>query len=160
MKTTVEGSQDGGYMPTTPPDPDLLAAIAAGGIAPMRDSVLAGFHAMAQDHRLTAHMVPTSLGTKGQILLELAGIKAAIRTWYQKQPDEVVREASAYSARLTEMWTELRLIEPFDRSYLQVRTMQVQPVLDEIDRQMKFATSRIALMRQDIDMLRTGGGTP
>jgi len=160
MKTNVEGSQEGGFIQTTPPDPDLLAAIAAGGIAPMRDSVIDGFNAMAQDHRITANMVATSLGTKGQVLLELAAIKAAIRTWYQKQPDEVVREASAYSARLTEMWTELRLVEPFDRTLLQVRTMQVQPVLDEIDRQYKFATSRIAMMRQDIDMLRSGGGTP
>lgn len=147
-------------MQTTPPDPDLLAAIAAGGIAPMRDSVIDGYQQMALDHRLTPAMIPTSLGTKGQILLELAAIKAAIRTWYSKQPDEVVREASAYSARLTEMWTELRLIEAYDRTYLQLRTMQVQPVLDEIDRQYKFATSRIAMMRQDIDMLRSGGGTP
>ena len=160
MKTTVEGSSDGGYIQTTPPDPDLLAAVAAGGIAPMQPSNLSGFSAMAMDPRVTANMVPTSVGSKGQLLLELAAIKAAIRTWYQKQPDEVVREASAYSARLTEMWTELRLIEPFDRTFAQVRTMQVQPVLDEIDRQYKFAPSRIAMMRQDLDMIRGSGGAP
>jgi hypothetical protein len=58
------------------------------------------------------------------------------------------------------MWTELRLIEPFDRTFAQVRTMQVQPVLDEIDRQYKFAQSRIAMMRQDLDMARGPGGAP
>jgi hypothetical protein len=98
--------------------------------------------------------MPTSVGGKAEVLLELAGIKAAIRTWHDKQPDEVIREASAYSARLTEMWTELRLLEQYDRQYNQVRTMQVDPVLTEVDRQYKFAQSRIAMARQDIDLLK------
>jgi hypothetical protein len=102
--------------------------------------------------------VATSVGTKSEVLLELAGIKAAIRTWYEKQPDEVLREAAAYSARLTELWTELKLLEVLDRTYLQIRTMQVQPVLDEIDRQFKMNQSRIAMLRQDLDMATRGGG--
>jgi hypothetical protein len=52
------------------------------------------------------------------------------------------------------MWTELRLLESQSREWSQLRTMQVQPVLDEVDRQYKFATSRIALARQEIDLLR------
>lgn len=88
--------------------------------------------------------------------MELAWIKVAIRGWYQKQPDEVIREASAYSARLTELWTELRVLEQYDRQYTQLRTMQITPVLDEVDRQYKFAQSRIAMSRQDLDLNRTG----
>ena len=96
----------------------------------------------------------TGVASRMDVLLELAGIKTAIRLWHTKQPDQVLYEASAYSARLTELWTDLRLLETNDRTYTQLRTMQVQPVLDEIDRQYRFNQSRIAIARQDIDLSR------
>jgi hypothetical protein len=161
MKTAV-ASTDPGYLPGPAPDPMLLAALAS-DIAPLRPSRPDVFEAAAVAARAGqpvdwAHL-GTSVGTVPELLLELAGIKAAIRTWYDKQPDEVLRESSAYSARLTEIWTELRLLETRGlREYTQMRTMQVQPVLDEIDRQHKLSVSRIAMMRQDIDMATRGGG--
>lgn len=130
-KATMTGTEEQGYLDTTPVDPALLAALTT-SMAPLR----------------------TGVGSRVDILMELAGIKAAIRTWFDRQPDQVIREASAYSARLTEMWTGLQLVETHDREYTRLRTQQVQPVLDEIDRQYKFSTSRIALMRQDLDMVR------
>lgn len=130
-KSTMVGTEEQGYVKDEPFSPELLAAL-ANDIAPMG----------------------TTVDSRAQVLLELQGIKAAIRTWYDKQPDQVIREASAYSARLTEMWTELRLLEVNDRQWTQLRTMQVQPVLDEIDRQYRFSQSRIAMMRQDIDLSR------
>jgi len=132
VKAIVQGTEESGFLGTEPIDPTLLAAL-ADDVAPM------GVGA------------PVS---RAGVLLELAGIKASIRTWYDKQPDQVIREASAYSARLTEMWTDLRLLEAHDRAWTQLRTMQVQPVLDEIDRQYKFQTTRVAIARQDIDMSR------
>jgi hypothetical protein len=129
----VEGTQEDGFIDMTSPiDPVLLEALAA-DIAPMGTGV------------------PS---TRAAVLFELAGIKAAIRTWFDKQPDQVIREASAYTARLTELWTELRLMEPYDRQWTQIRTQQVQPVLDEIDRQYRFQQSRVAIARQDLDMAR------
>lgn len=109
---------------------------------------------------LAEDMAPlgTSVDSRAGVLLELAGIKAAIQTWHRKDPSLVLREASAYTARLTTMWTELRELEGRDREWTQLRTMQVQPVLDEVERQYKFIQSRIALMRQEIDMLG-GAGT-
>jgi hypothetical protein len=152
----MEGSAEVGYLPSAAPDPLLLAALAGGEMAPLRPSRPDAFQHMAAGFPLS--QVATSVGTKSEVLLELAGIKAAIRTWYEKQPDEVLREAAAYSARLTELWTELKLLEVLDRTYLQIRTMQVQPVLDEIDRQFKMNQSRIAMLRQDLDMATRGGG--
>lgn len=158
MKSIVEGTESEGYLPLSDnPDPALLAELAH-SIAPLRPSRPEAFASMPAAGVLGfGHGVPTSVGTRAEVLLELAGIKAAIRTWFDKQPDEVLREASAYSARLTEMWTELKLLEVGDRSYTQIRTMQVTPVIEEIDRQFKFAQSRIAMMRQDIDMATRGG---
>ena len=133
-KATMTGTDEEGFVDDSAPvDPMILAQLTGGTtMAPMR----------------------TAVGSRLEVLLELAGIKTAIRLWHTKQPDQVLYEASAYSARLTEMWTELRLIESHDRTYTQLRTMQVQPVLDEIDRQHRFTTSRIAIARQDIDLSR------
>lgn len=154
-KSTMEGSAEVGYLPTAAPDPQLLAVL-TDEMAPLRPSRPEAFQHLAAGYQIG--QVQTSVGTKAEVLLELAGIKAAIRTWFEKQPDEVLREAAAYSARLTELWTELKLLEAADRTLLQIRTMQVQPVLDEIDRQFKFNQSRIAMMRQDLDMATRGGG--
>lgn len=148
MKTTVRGDEEHGFIPTRAPDPALLAALAH-SMAPLRPSRPEAFLNGTRP-------MPTSVGSHAELLLELAGIKAAIRTWHEKQPDEVIREASAYSARLVEVWTELRILESYDRQYTQMRTLQVTPVLDEIDRQYRFASSRIAMARQDLDLNRTG----
>jgi hypothetical protein len=133
-KATVIGNDEVGYLDDGAPiDPALLQAL-------------------AND---MAFLLPSGqLTTRVAVLTEMAGIKAAIRTWYDKQPDQVLREASAYSARCTELWTELRLLESQDREWTQLRTMQVQPVLDEIDRQYKFQTSRIAIARQDLELMK------
>lgn len=128
---TMQGTEEQGFVTQAPIDPALLAALSS-GMAPLG----------------------TTVDTRVGVLLELAGIKAAIRTWHTKQPDEVLLEASAYSARLTEMWTELQILEATDRQWTRLRTQQVQPVLDEVDRQYKFNQSRIAMMRQDIDLSR------
>ena len=135
VTSTMTGTPEQGFIDeSTPVDPALLQALAT-SIAPM------------------------SVGDpddRAAVLLELAGIKAAMRTWHAKQPDQILYEASAYSARLTELWTGLKLIEGHDRQWTQIRTQQVQPVIDEIDRQHGFAKSRIAMMRQDIDLMTRG----
>lgn len=157
MKAAVK-SIDPGYVPGPAPDPALLTALAH-DMAPLRPSRPDRFAAAAQLGTTDFKRLGTSVGTVPELLLELAGVKAAIRTWFDKQPDEVIREASAYSARLTEVWTELRLLEVSgERSYTQMRTMQVGPVIEEIDRQFKFAQSRITMQRLDVEMLTRGGG--
>ena len=145
MKARVEGSEDTGYIPQGPMDQALLAVL-GDEMAPMRPSRPEAFQYMVHmgvNQPVHTHL---SVGTRGELLLELAG------------PAEVLREASAYSARPTELWTELRLVEAYDRTYQQMRTMQVQPVLDEIGRQMEMTKSKIAMLRQDLDMTLKGGG--
>jgi len=153
VKALIEGTQEQGFLPSHPPDPMLLAALAE-DMAPLRPSRPEVFAEMQGYPGAAITSFQTSVGSRISLLLELAGIKVAIRTWYEKQPDQVLREASAYSARLTEVWTELRLLESHNRDYMQLRTMQVQPILDEIDRQFKVNQSRIAMMRQDLDLIK------
>lgn len=94
------------------------------------------------------------LGSKREIELELDLIAAAIRAFYAKPADLVMRECSAYTARLTELAVLLQRIESTDRVYLRIRTQQVQRFLDECDRQWKTASRLIEVQRQDLEVLR------
>jgi hypothetical protein len=143
VQSVAKGNESDGFVDlSTPADPALLAAL-ADDMAPLTPS-----QPLDQTTLTPAGM------TRASVLNELGVIKAAMRTWFDKMPDQVMREASAYSARCTELWTELRLVEQDDRRFTQLRTMQVTPVLEEIDRQVSMAKSRIAIMRQDLDMIR------
>jgi hypothetical protein len=98
--------------------------------------------------------VPGHLGTKEEIQEELDGIARSIRTFHLKQPDQVMRESGAYSARLTELRVLLHRVESTDRQYTRVRTQQVERWLDEIDRQFKIASRLLEASRQDLELMR------
>lgn len=97
-------------------------------------------------------MAPLSygLGSKEQIQQELDGIAAAVRTFPMKQPDQVMRECAAYTARLTELEVLLHRVESLDRQYVKIRTMQVDKWLSQLEFQFKVASRLIEVMRQDI----------
>jgi len=94
------------------------------------------------------------LGPIPEIEKELDLIAAAIRTFHAKPPDLVMRECSAYSARLTELLVLIHRREAGSRLWLKVRTQQVDRFLEEIDRQWKTASRLIEVSRQDIDLSR------
>lgn len=93
---------------------------------------------------------PGALGTREEIQDELDGIAAAIRQFHIKHPDQVMRECSAYGARLTELCVLLHRVESADRQYTRVRTQQVERFITEIDRQFKTASRLVEIHRQDI----------
>lgn len=97
---------------------------------------------------------PGHLGTREEIQAELDGVAAAIRRFHIKDPDQVLREASAYTARLTELSVLLHRVESTDRQYTRVRTQQVDRYLNELDRQFKIASRLIEVFRQDLEMSR------
>lgn len=102
-----------------------------------------------------ATLRPTgALGTREQIQQELDSIAAACRMFYMKQPDQVMREISAYSARLTELAVLLHREEAYDRQYTRVRTQQVERWLVDLDRQFKIASRMVEVARQDLELLR------
>jgi hypothetical protein len=97
---------------------------------------------------------PGELGTRELIEKELDLIAAAIRSFYRKQPDQVMRECSGYSARLTELAVLLHRVEAGNRQYTRIRTQQVERFIAEIDRQWKTASRLVEVMRQDVDLSR------
>jgi hypothetical protein len=97
---------------------------------------------------------PGALGTREDIEDELNGIAAAIRQFHIKHPDQVMRECSAYSARLTELAVLLHRQEGRDRQYTRIRTQQVDRFLKEIDFQFRNASRLVEIHRQDLELMR------
>lgn len=82
---------------------------------------------------------------------ELDMMARAIRGFWDMEPDQVMRMISAMSARLTEMCMHLHRLEG-KREWRQVRTMQAERLLAELDRQFKSHSRNVELRRQDIFM--------
>lgn len=94
------------------------------------------------------------IGDRPEIERELDLIAATIRTFYAKPPDQVLRECSAFSARLTELAVLLHRVEGSNRQYTRIRTQQVERYLAELDRQWKTASRLIEVQRQDMELMR------
>lgn len=94
-----------------------------------------------------------TLGSRPQIEAELDGILLVIRDFHAMEPDHVMTHVAAMTARLTELEVLLHRVEVRDRTYKQIRTMQVQKILDELERQFKIASRLVEVRRQDLENL-------
>jgi hypothetical protein len=94
------------------------------------------------------------LGTRAEVEAELDLMFDQIRKFYMQEPDQVMRVISALSARASELWVNLHRVEGRDRSYKQIRTLQVTPLIEELDRQFKLASRIVEVRRQDLDLLK------
>lgn len=94
------------------------------------------------------------LGSRAQIEGELDGILLTIRDFWTQEPDQVMQQVAAITARCTELEVLLHRVEARDRQFKQIRTMQVQKILDELDRQFKIASRLVEVRRQDMENLR------
>jgi hypothetical protein len=95
-----------------------------------------------------------TLGSREQVEAELDGVMILIRDFWQMEPDQVMSHCAAMTARLTELEVLLHRVEVRDRHYKQIRTMQVQKILNEVERQFKIASRLIEVRRQDMEGLR------
>ncbi len=103
--------------------------------------------------------LPIDLGPSGQLptrdelLAELRHIHRAMRLWYCREPDQVLREASGYSARLAELRLDAGLAAAVDRQYARLGT-HINYAHAEVERQSKWASRLIEVRRQDMDLSR------
>lgn len=94
------------------------------------------------------------LGNREQIEGELDAVMFTIREFWTQEPDQVMAHIAAITSRLTELEVLLHRVETRDRQFKQIRTMQVQKILDECDRQFKIASRLVEVRRQDMENLR------
>lgn len=95
-----------------------------------------------------------ALGNREALEAEIDEMLAQIAEFWSLEPDEVLRKSSQLSARCTELCVLLHRVEARDRQFTRIRTMQVQPILEELDRQFKQHSRIVELRRQDLDLLR------
>lgn len=77
----------------------------------------------------------------------------AIRGFWDMEPDQVMQMTSALSARCTELAIHLHRLEG-KREWRQIRTLQVERLIAELDRQYKTASRMVEVRRQDIEVSR------
>jgi hypothetical protein len=94
-----------------------------------------------------------ALQSKQAVETEVDLILEQLRTFWRREPDERMRMISAMSARCTELGIHLHRLEGY-REWRQVRTMQIDKLLQELDRQFKIASREVEVRRQDLDMSR------
>jgi hypothetical protein len=97
------------------------------------------------------------LGSKEDIEAELDAMVLVLTTLHQREPDEAMRFCAGFAARCTELTLRLHRVEHRYREYRQVRTQQVQKVLDACEFQFRAASRQLEPRRQDLAMI--GGHT-
>lgn len=109
---------------------------------PALDEVVVNYDALL-DH--------TPLPSKDDVLAEIDRMIRLVRAFWKMEPDEVMRACSAFGARCTELYQQLHRVEGRERSWRQVRTQQVVPLMQELERQYKNASRMLEVRRQDLD---------
>lgn len=125
-------------------------------------SVSGGFVVQATEEAIAYASVPEmaalaaagTLGSREQVEGELDGILLTIRDFWAQEPDQVMGHCASIGARLSELEVLLHRVETRDRQFKQIRTMQVQKISAEVDRQFRIASRLIEVRRQDIESLR------
>lgn len=103
--------------------------------------------------------LPIDLAPSGQlpsreaVITELRDIHRAMRVWYAREPDQVMREASGYSSRLAELRLDVGLAAAVDRQYARLNT-HINYAHAEVEKQARWASRLIEVRRQDMDLSR------
>lgn len=94
-----------------------------------------------------------ALISRAAVEAEIDTMLTAVRRFWEQEPDQRMRAITAMSARCTEMSIHLHRLEG-QREWRQVRTMQTERLLTELDRQFKIASREIEIRRQDLELVR------
>lgn len=78
-----------------------------------------------------------------------------MKQFYEREPDEVIRLCSGHSARLSELRVRIQRVEDMRREWRNVRTREIEPALEELERQYVSA-SRLHSIRE-LDFRMAGG---
>jgi hypothetical protein len=103
----------------------------------------------------TADVDPTVGASIDQVRGEIDDSFADMRDFYTKEPDEIIRLCSGHSARLSELRVRIQRVEDMRREWRNVRTREIEPALEELERQYVSA-SRLHSIRE-LDFRLSGG---
>ena len=96
-------------------------------------------------------------GSIDSVRTEIDDCYADMKTFYQREPDEIMRICRGHSARLSELRVRIFRIEDYQRQWRAVREREIQPTLDELRDQWQNASRLHAVRELDFKM-ETGQG--
>lgn len=102
---------------------------------------------------VAAELAWGALGSRQAVEDEIDLMLRTVRGFWQFEPDQVARLIQAMSARCTELCVHLHRLEG-RREWKQIRTLQVERLLLELDRQWKLASRLIEIRRQDLELMK------
>lgn len=75
-----------------------------------------------------------------------------IKTFHQREPDEVFRLVSGHSGRLAELRGRAQRIEDRAPVWKAIRTREIEPALDELNKQFQIASRLLSVRDLDYRM--------
>lgn len=103
----------------------------------------------------TSVVEPSIGGSIDSVRVEVDDAFADMKTFFNREPDEIMRMAGGHSARLSELRVRVMRVEDFRREWKSVRTRELEPALEELERQYTIA-SRLHSVRE-LDFKLEGG---
>lgn len=86
-------------------------------------------------------------GSIDSVRKEIDDAFADMKDFHNFEPDQVMRMVMGHSARLSELKVRIMRIEDFAREWKPIRVREVEPTLEELDRQYTIA-SRLHSVRE------------
>jgi len=91
-------------------------------------------------------------GSIDSVRAEVDDAFADMKTFHNREPDEIMRMAGGHSARLSELRVRAMRIEDFRREWKSVRTRELEPALEELERQYTIASRLHSVRELDFKM--------
>jgi hypothetical protein len=104
----------------------------------------------------TSLIDPVVGGSIDSVREEIDEAYADIKTFHNREPDEVFRMVSGHSGRLAELRGRIYRVENFARQWQPIRAREIEPALDELAKQYQIA-SRLLTVRELDWKMETGG---
>lgn len=96
-------------------------------------------------------------GSVNSIRAEVDDAFADMKTFKDREPDEIMRLAGGHSARLSEIRVKIMRIEDMHPQWRQIRARDLEPTIEELQRQYQIA-SRLFAVRQLDWAMESGSG--
>jgi len=96
---------------------------------------------------------PVVGGSIDSVRKEIDDAFADMKTFLNLEPDEIMRMCGGHSARLSELRVRIQRVEGPLQQWRDLRTKEIEPTLDELQRQYQIASRLHAVREFDLKMM-------
>lgn len=88
-------------------------------------------------------------GSIDSVRAEIDDAFADMKTCHNQEPDTAMRFVQGHSARLSELRVRIQRVEDFKREWRNVRVREIEPALEELERQYTIASRLLSARELD-----------